>query len=606
MEYKPSGLGIVNLKVYTPGCEELMNLSDYIHLSFPLNVYAYSLALHQGQVDYLHYGLVEEEEEAWEIGAHLAQQRATDLLLTHLPPPPCRILEVGLGLGTLTQVLATRGYSITAISPDPHQIHLVSPHPQLELQCVTFEAFNRPLQSYEVLIFQESAQYIKPLTLFNKAYDLLVDAGTLLIMDEVNLRRTPHDEVEGLPFLKYSLAQAQRCGFKLIEHLDLSKKAAPTLDFLLKIIETYHEQILAGLSLHADQLQALIRSLQKYQQKYRDGRYGYGLFSFQKKEAPRWRITEVVPHDEEAIRNLFAQVFQHPLSPEMWAWKYAQGRGMATVAWQGTQMVAHYGGIVRDILYFGQAQQGVQIVDVMVASTERSVLTRHGPYFLVGATFPECYAGYGAKILLGFGFPTARAIRVAELMGLYREVGKMIEIRWHCTQGPPKFWSQIRHLHPQERPNDREVINQLWECMHPDLHQAIVGVRDWHYVRHRYLAHPHKRYELLLVTKRFFGQPLGIVVLHQDPENPTLCKLLDIIAPLAHLPLLIEQTRRIVAHWGKQTLSLWMTEQFAPLFPGGEHFPIDVRIPHCVWYEGPPTEEVQGHWWLMGGDTDFM
>ncbi|HEU0193598.1 MAG TPA: methyltransferase domain-containing protein [Gaiellales bacterium] len=37
----------------------------------------------------------------------------------NLPDPPCRVLEVGAGEGELASSLATAGYAITAIDPDP-------------------------------------------------------------------------------------------------------------------------------------------------------------------------------------------------------------------------------------------------------------------------------------------------------------------------------------------------------------------------------------------------------------------------------------------------------------------------------------------------------
>jgi len=71
-----------------------MSLPLHTQLDFPLNVYAHTLYLQQGEVQYLHYGLVEAQEDAWAVGALTAQQRATELLLTQLPPPPAQILEV--------------------------------------------------------------------------------------------------------------------------------------------------------------------------------------------------------------------------------------------------------------------------------------------------------------------------------------------------------------------------------------------------------------------------------------------------------------------------------------------------------------------------------
>jgi SAM-dependent methyltransferase len=584
-----------------------MKPPEHIHLTFPLNVYAHSLYLQQGQVNYLHYGLVEENEDVWELGALAAQQRSTDLLLARLPPPPCRILEVGIGLGTLAALLMERGYQVTGICPDPYQIAIARQriHSGFRLQCLTFEEFNTLEQSYEVILLQESAQYLKPLTLFNKAHHLLSEKGQLLIIDEIGLRRCPQDGLEGLPLLKYSLAQAERCGFKLLEQLDLSKKAAPTLDYLLSIIQIYQQQLLSDLNLSAKRLADLVDSLRLYQDKYRDGRYGYVLLRFEKTKTPYWRVVEITSNDQEAVRTLFERVFKNQMSKALWEWKYGHGRGMAMAAWKKGRIVAHYGGVLRELCYFGVPKTGVQIADVMVDEKERGILTRQGPYFLAGATFPEYYAGYGNRILLGFGFPTGRAIRVAELLGLYAQVGKMTEIRWSTHHGLPHLWTRIRHLHPLEHAADREVVNHLWNQMQGGFKEAIIGVRDWDYVQHRYISHPLKHYDILVVSNRFGGEPLGMVVLSREAE---ICKLLDIIAPLKHLNTLIKQTQRIVGRWGIPTLSLWITENFVNLFTqtGGESYPLDVRIPHCIWYDGPPVSEVQGKWWLMGGDTDFM
>jgi SAM-dependent methyltransferase len=37
----------------------------------------------------------------------------------NLPPPPCRVLEIGAGEGELAAALAAGGYTVTAIDPDP-------------------------------------------------------------------------------------------------------------------------------------------------------------------------------------------------------------------------------------------------------------------------------------------------------------------------------------------------------------------------------------------------------------------------------------------------------------------------------------------------------
>jgi len=572
---------------------------NYANLAFPLNIYAHCLYLQEGNVDYLHYGLFKEGESIHHTSAREVQQRATDALLARLPPPPCRILEVGIGLGTTALELAQRGYTVTGISPDPQQIALTQQRVKesVTLECVTLEAFSAPAESYDVILLQESAQYIQSLALFNKAYSLLAEHGLILIADEVSLRRTPKD-VASLPLLNYTLAQAQHCGFELSEQVDLSAQAAPFVDYLLWVIEKHRATLLT------DVLDDLLSVLREYQQKYRDGRYGYVLLKFAKTKAPRWKITSVTPQDKDAVRALFSEVFApEQMSDAHWEWKYGQERGLGIAAWHNGKMVAHYGAIIREIHYFGQPKLAIQIADVMVSAKERSKFTRRGAFFLTAATFPECYVGYGARTWLGYGFPNQRHLKLAQHLGLYAPVGKMSELRWASSTAKPHLWTRIRHLQPQQRHKNKIIINTLWKKMASCLQQALVGVRDWDYVQHRYLLHPHKQYELLLVSRRFSGEALGVVVIHRQNET---CRIMDFIGDLKHLPEVIKQVRRMAEIGGMQQVILWITENFVTAFPKAEQHDLDIQIPHSIWCQGVPPEEIEGHWWLMSGDTDFL
>ena len=94
------------------------NMRPYKNFTFPLNVYSHILCKDYGDFEYLHYGLFEQDDQ----DIRRAQQRATDLLFSHLPPSPCRILEVGIGLGTTLSKLVKAGYDATGITPDENQI----------------------------------------------------------------------------------------------------------------------------------------------------------------------------------------------------------------------------------------------------------------------------------------------------------------------------------------------------------------------------------------------------------------------------------------------------------------------------------------------------
>jgi 2-polyprenyl-3-methyl-5-hydroxy-6-metoxy-1,4-benzoquinol methylase len=576
-------------------------------LNFPFNIFAHAFCLQEGSVDYLHYGTFHQGESIQNVSIREVQQRSIDLLFSYLPPPPCRILIVDIGLGTTALQLAERGYTVTGISSNSQQVALAKQHVKnnVTLESVSFEAFSAPTESYEVIIFQQSAQYVESLTLFNKAHHLLTTQGIILIADEIGLQRTSKHLSYHLPALTYTLAQAKCCGFKLVEHLDLSAQTAPMMDYLLWVIEKLQVALLADLKLEPIILKNLLSTLREYQQKYADGHYGYVLLNFAKAKPPRWKITSVTPQDKNAIIELFSEVFEpQQMSDAFWEWKYGQNRGLGIVAWRDKKMIAHYGGIMREIRYFGQPKVAVQITDVMVSTKERGVLTRRGAFFLTMATFLEEYIGYGAPTWVGYGFPTERHLKLAQNLKLYATVGKMIELRWQTTPDKPHLLTRFQHLIPHLQKNEL-IVNKLWEKMAFCLQNALVGIRDFSHIQHRYLSHPHNHYELLLLTKRLMSTPLGVLIIKREEET---CRIMDFIGDLKHIPEAIKQIRRIAGNWGMQQVKLWITENFVTAFPlqYAEQQALDILIPHNIWSQSFPPEEIDGHWWLMGGDTDFL
>lgn len=312
---------------------------------------------------------------------------------------------------------------------------------------------------------------------------------------------------------------------------------------------------------------------------------------------PRWRVNHVLPENFAEVSALFQEVFGHPMSRELWEWKYGAGRGNAVMARNDGKVVAHYGGMYRDILSCGKPDRVAQICDVMVQSRERGVLTRQGPFFLLGASWPEVY---GPK---GFGFPSERHIRLAEKMGLYVEAGQLAEVRWEPASAGVRLGTKVRHVDP-ESAADKAMVNGLWARMAEDLRDGVVGIRDWDFVVQRYFRHPHHKYEVLAVSARFTGRPLGIAVLRR---HEACCELLDVIGPLSNLAPVIDQARRMTGRWGLPYMYCWITRNHLPRFLacGGREQQLDISIPASSWTADPQPEQFVGKWWLMSGDTDF-
>ncbi|MEE8428742.1 MAG: class I SAM-dependent methyltransferase, partial [Gammaproteobacteria bacterium] len=128
-------------------------LSCFRDMEFPLNVYAGAQYLEYGKVKYLHYGLFTDNETSLE----QAQQHSTDLILARLPSPPCRILEVGIGVGTTCRELTRRGYQVTGITPNGAQLALARAGNGADTYLIQtrFEDVYAPAAPYHVILFQE-------------------------------------------------------------------------------------------------------------------------------------------------------------------------------------------------------------------------------------------------------------------------------------------------------------------------------------------------------------------------------------------------------------------------------------------------------------------
>ncbi|HNC40957.1 MAG TPA: GNAT family N-acetyltransferase [Nitrosomonas sp.] len=579
--------------------------SLFKNFDFPLNVYAHTLFLNEGRVDYLHYGLFESEQ----INLSQAQQYSTNLILDRLPLPPSRILEVGAGLGTTCHLLTQQGYQVHSITPDRQQIAEIHRRFATGLNVTQqhYEDLEPIAESYDVILFQESAQYIEPLVIFNKAQDLLPEEGHIFIIDEFALQQS-ETAIGRLHRLKAMLQLSDRLGFELVEHLDLSSKATPTLKYLLHAIGKHRQQLLDDLDLESSRLDQLVQSNQDYLNKYVSGQFGYALLHFRKKRQLPWRLSRLNTNQMPHMLALFEKIFKHKMTSEMWQWKYGSEQCRAMGVWYDNELIAHYGGMGRSILYFGQPQMAVQIGDVMVDRVNHPGLVKKGPFFQMAATFLEHYIGYGKPYLLGFGFPNDRAMKVAKRHGLYAETGRMVEIAWTPYSRRPLWLSQLKII-DQHNINDNwvvDAINQCWHGMASDLNAAIIGIRDWAYLRDRYLNHPQHHYRIVLVLSRLSRKARGILVLQSNSNG---CEIMDMVAPLDQISLLITHTRRIARINGDQRVFCQITHNFSDRFisASGEGMlsELPIRIPANAWSDGPSPQLLMNHWWLMSGDMDF-
>lgn len=96
-----------------------------------------------------------------------------------------RMLEVGCGTGQATLPMAQRGYTIDCIEPGPEMAAIASSKlasfPNVNVNCVSFEAFSGPPATYDLLLSATAFHWIDPRIRFPKAHELLTAGGTLAL-----------------------------------------------------------------------------------------------------------------------------------------------------------------------------------------------------------------------------------------------------------------------------------------------------------------------------------------------------------------------------------------------------------------------------------------
>ena len=212
-----------------------------------LDVYHSALSLELGsQPLYLHYGLIYENNSIFQ-----SQQLSTDLIIEHLIEGQ-NLLEVGGGVGYTAKQLSDIGYKVTSIDKRSYS----------NSSNVIIEDFNTmTLNSdyYDIILFQESAQYFENdfETLFNKCYNALKFKGQLLVLDEFST-----------DFLNF-------CPISFHNAIDLTERAAPSVDFLINIIKKHKEALLKHFS--EEELAQLLSELNYRKLQYETNKYKYML-----------------------------------------------------------------------------------------------------------------------------------------------------------------------------------------------------------------------------------------------------------------------------------------------------------------------------------------
>lgn len=317
-----------------------------------------------------------------------------------------------------------------------------------------------------------------------------------------------------------------------------------------------------------------------------------------------FRLAEVGAGETACVERLFARAFGQTPSDGWYRWKYGILGGQAVGLWnERGELVAHYAGFPRTLLWRGDSLQAIQIGDVMVAPEVRGLLTRRGPMFLVYSRFVAKWVGTGKPFALSYGFPNERHMRLARHLRIYDDFGIVRQLAWstHAARLPLGWsWSPLaadHRLAPQ--------AESAWEAMRSDFADHVIGVRDSRYVIDRFVRRPELNYRFFRLARRLTGRTVALAILRLEPGH---AELIDVIAPRASFRGIAQAATAEAASYGARYLTCWASAAAAAAWHECGARMVDraaffaVPRPSTI----PQAELAAARWWWMGGDTDFL
>ncbi|MGA2822415.1 MAG: hypothetical protein ABSE72_02710 [Bacteroidales bacterium] len=201
--------------------------------------------------DMLHYGYFDDVDIAPEfisIGIlEQAQNRYAEIIAEQILDKNLPVLDVGCGMGGLSNFLLSKGINVEALTPDRNQIDYIE---RLELGPVChhsrFEDF-RTENKYGTVINAESLQYLPLEETFRKVDHIILPEGRWIITDvfrryEKSSNKSGHRIID-------LLCKVKEHGWKIVYERDITPNVLPTL----KLIHMYVDRYLIPLSHYAEE-----------------------------------------------------------------------------------------------------------------------------------------------------------------------------------------------------------------------------------------------------------------------------------------------------------------------------------------------------------------
>lgn len=490
-------------------------MPDTTHPPLPAP-FCYYKAILKG--DHFHFGLW--KEEGPHQSAEEAQQEMFAHLLSFFPPPPAKVLDVGCGLGLSASLLSGKGYAVTAIAPSPEMIEYARRTYEgsgVDFGALGFFDHDETVFSkgqYDVLFFQESAQYLTPLgDLMKKARWLLKENGVLIMGDEVCYDRSIKPETSVHLSFDFTVELSGN-GFCITEHGKIGKQVLPTFDFVIDGFSTHFDEIVSASDDPAtrDTLLFYLDSWKKQKLWHSTNRMGYEIFVARK---DHFFIRPYAPGDETQILGMFRKTFGVERTLEHWYWEYRDnpyGRFMISEAFsEAGKLVVHYGGY--PVPFFNATGVGARTFlsyqggDTMTLPEVRNVGL--GKTNLLSRTAHHLFAAFlERQIPFAYGINTGKIKVLGKRYLGYHYLDEVVFWARDIVKNPFKKpgWPNIFGKYKVEEVGSfTREWDEFFERV-SDSYRFLVR-RDAKYLKWRYLDGPDKDYRIFCVRR--WGRLVG-------------------------------------------------------------------------------------------------
>lgn len=247
----------------------------------------------------LHYGVFTTGDEP----LHVATGELTDRMIEVAQlSPGLRVLDVGCGTGAPACRLVEE-HDVEVVGITPSSVGVAAAIGRAEARGLSDRAsFERrdgadnglPDASFDrVWVLESSHLMPERERLVSECARVLRPGGRVVLCDIIRRREIPFKEVRDrredlavlraafgparMESLEYYAGKAEAHGLVVDRAEDLTQATLPTFDRWRANVETYHDEVLAHLGL--DGVAAFVRSCEILDAFWRDGTFGYGLFS---------------------------------------------------------------------------------------------------------------------------------------------------------------------------------------------------------------------------------------------------------------------------------------------------------------------------------------